>query len=594
MSKKLAALFILSVLLPVSCGDNQLSSLSDPPPESPGAQRPAQQPVVGDQDAGHAGPSTPAESEGRGRGTKSKPDTAGAVDAQTEYLRPVAKLEVARQSIAETGYKVSPHHDYSAIVHTQQGWNRESYDAVVENRFINSRNDPLSTFSIDVDTASYANVRRFIQSGSLPPGGAVRAEEMINYFNYMDPEPLDGKPFSLKAEAGPSPFHDGYRLLRIGLKARDLDQTRRPASNLVFLIDVSGSMNQPNKLPLLKQSLKLLVEQLNERDRVSVVVYAGSDRVVLSPTPGSEHETIGQAIEHLHSGGSTHGSRGILTAYELARRCYMPQGNNRVILVSDGDFNVGVTSRSELQKLIEDQRKSGIYLSVLGFGDGNYQDDTMELLADKGNGNYAYIDSLLEAKKVLLKEFSGTLFTLANDVKIQVEFNPHLIGAYRLIGYENRALEDEDFVDDAKDAGEIGMGHQVTALYELIPAGHQDIPRVDPLKYQATAAPQPGTAETELLTVKLRYKPRSTATSKQISVAVTNSQNPMTTLSDDFRFAAAVAGFAMLLKDSEHLGNFSWDGCLELARGARGADEQGYRAEFIRLVEMGQLLKKSS
>ncbi|MGA7279921.1 MAG: VWA domain-containing protein [Desulfocapsaceae bacterium] len=593
MNKKFAALLVLSALLPISCGDNQQSSLNEPPPAPPGAQRPAQQPLVRDQDAGRTGQPTPAESEGRVQMIKSASDTAGAVDAQTVLLHPVAKLEAARQSLAEKSYGAAPHHDYAATAHTQQVWNRESYDAVAENRFINSRNDPLSTFSIDVDTASYANVRRFIQGGSLPPGGAVRAEEMINYFKYMDPEPMDGKPFALRAEAGPSPFHEGYRLLRIGLKARDLDPVQRPASNLVFLIDVSGSMNQPNKLPLLKQSLKLLVEQLNERDRVSVVVYAGSDRVVLSPTPGSEHDTISQAIEHLHSGGSTHGSKGILTAYELAKRCYMPEGNNRVILVSDGDFNVGVTSRSELQKLIEDQRTSGIYLSVLGFGDGNFQDDTMELLADKGNGNYAYIDSLLEAKKVLLKEFSGTLFTLANDVKIQVEFNPNLVGAYRLIGYENRALEDEDFKDDAKDAGEIGMGHQVTALYELIPTGHPDIPQVDQLKYQA-AVPQPETVENELLTVKLRYKPRSTAASTQISVAVTDSQNQLSGLSNDFRFAAAVAGFAMLLKESEHLGNFSWDGCLDLARGARGADEQGYRAEFIRLVEMGQLLKKSS
>jgi Ca-activated chloride channel family protein len=593
MKKKLAALLVLSLLLPISCGENQQSSLNDPPPDRLSAQRPAIKPLAVEQDAEGPLQTVPTRPEGLVRGEKAKPETAVAGDVKTAFRHPVTELETRSQNIAGTRYIVPTHDDYPAIVNAHQGWNRESYEALSENRFINSRNDPLSTFSIDVDSASYANVRRFIQSGMLPPGGAVRAEEMINYFNYTDPEPSKGSPFSLRAEAGPSPFHDGYLLLRIGLKARDLETTQRPASNLVFLIDVSGSMNQPNKLPLLKQSLNLLVEQLDHRDRVALVVYAGSDRLVLSPTPGNEHDTISQAIEALHSGGSTHGSRGILTAYELARRSYMPEGNNRVILVSDGDFNVGVTSRSELQRLIEAQRQSGIYLSVLGFGDGNYQDDTMELLADRGNGNYAYIDSLLEAKKVLLKEFSGTLFTLADDVKIQVEFNPHLVGAYRLLGYENRALEDEDFIDDAKDAGEIGMGHQVTALYELIPAGHPDIPPVDALKYQATAA-QLETVEKELLTVKLRYKPRSTANSTQISVAVTDSTKELAQLNDDFRFAAAVAGFAMLLKESEHLGNFSWDGCLELARGARGADEQGYRAEFIRLVEMGQLLKNSS
>jgi Ca-activated chloride channel family protein len=444
-----------------------------------------------------------------------------------------------------------------------------------------------------VDTASYANVRRFITGGSLPPRGAVRTEEMINYFTYTMAEPEKNQPFSLQVETGPSPFHQDYKLVKIGLKARDAGNEKLPPSNLVFLIDVSGSMNQPNKLPLLKQSLKLLAAQLSSQDRVSMVVYAGSDRVVLQPTPGNETETIKEAIDNLHSGGSTHGSSGIITAYELATRSFMPGANNRVILVSDGDFNVGITSRSELQALIEEKRKSGVYLTVLGFGNTNYQDDTMETLADKGNGNYAYIDSLLEAKKVLIKERSGTLFTLANDVKIQVEFNPALVGAYRLIGYENRALEDEDFRDDAKDAGEIGMGHQVTALYEIIPAGSADIPEVDMLKYRRPDSRQPAGSE-ELLTVKLRYKPQGSKISTQIETAVKDSGKTLEQTSADFRFAASVAGFAMLLRESDYLGAFGWNDCLALAKQARGEDEQGYRAEFTRLVEMAQLLREQS
>lgn len=470
-------------------------------------------------------------------------------------------------------------------------WNRESYEPIEENRFINSRNDQLSTFSIDVDTASYANVRRFINGGSLPPKGAVRTEEMINYFSYAMAEPEDNKPLGVQVEVGPSPFHPDYLLAKIGLKARSPEQKALPPSNLVFLIDVSGSMNQPNKLPLLKRSLKLLTATLTRQDRVAIVVYAGSDRIVLQPTPGDDAETITRAIDCLQSGGSTHASSGILTAYELATRAFMPGANNRVILVSDGDFNVGVTSRSELQALVEEKRKSGVYLTVLGFGNGNYHDDTMEILADKGNGNYAYIDSLLEAKKVLIKERSGTLFTLAEDVKIQVEFNPALVGAYRLIGYENRALADEDFRDDAKDAGEIGMGHTVTALYEIIPAGHGDVPEVDSLKYRQPAAAQ-SSGSTELLTVKLRYKPKGSPVSTQIKTAVEKNLRSLEQTSLDFRFAASVAGFAMLLRDSEHLGQFDWNDCLNLAIQSKGVDDQGYRAEFARLVEMAQLLRQ--
>ncbi len=466
-------------------------------------------------------------------------------------------------------------------------WNRESYNATTENGFINAARDPLSTFSIDVDTASYANVRRFITAGSLPPVGAVRIEEMINYFTYAYPAPEGSDPLALRAEVGPSPFHAEYRLVRIGLKARDLAKEQLPPSNLVFLIDVSGSMQDENKLPLLKQALRLLVKQLGKRDRVALVVYAGSDSVVLPPTSGDRQQEILAAIERLQSGGSTHASSGISTAYQLARQSFMPGGNNRIILASDGDFNVGVTSRDELQRLIEQERQGGIYLTVLGFGMGNYHDDTMEILADSGNGNYAYIDSLLEAKKVMVKELSGTLYTLANDVKIQVEFNPARVGAYRLIGYENRALADEDFRDDRKDAGEIGVGHRVTALYELIPAGHGSIPALDPLKYQAPNSAAASTSQ-ELLTVTLRYKPLGADRSQLISLPVKDTASGTT--SADFRFAAAVAGYGMLLTHSEHLGTFTWDQCLALVRSSRGPDAEGYRAELYRLVEMSQLL----
>jgi Ca-activated chloride channel family protein len=469
-------------------------------------------------------------------------------------------------------------------------WNRESYNALQENGFINANNDPLSTFSIDVDTASYSNIRRFINQGSLPPAGAVRIEEMINYFSYSYPQPQGKHPFSVTTELGPCPWNNGHKLVRIGLKAKDIDKKDLPPSNLVFLIDVSGSMSAPDKLPLLKKSIKMLVQQLDKNDRVSMVVYAGSDRVVLEPTSGDKRKQIFDAIDALGPGGSTHASKGILTAYKLAEQVKMPGGNNRVILASDGDFNVGVTSRGELLKLIENKRKSGIYLTVLGLGMGNYHDDTMELLADAGNGNYSYIDNLLEAKKVMVKEMSGTLFSLADDVKIQVEFNPAIVGAYRLIGYENRVLADEDFNNDTKDAGEIGVGHTVTALYEIIPSDASDVPRIDPLKYQRVTAIKKAGATDELMTVKLRYKPANRSTSQLISTVVHNRKIQLASTSDDFRFASAVAGYGMVLKDSPFRKNFDFDDILTLARGARGNDDQGYRAEFIRLVETSQLL----
>lgn len=472
----------------------------------------------------------------------------------------------------------------------QPAWNRESYDAIREHGFIKTDNDPLSTFSIDVDTASYSNVRRFIQQGVLPPVGAIRVEEMINYFSYDYPQPQNVHPFSVTTELGPCPWNTKHQLIRIGLKAKEIEAQKLPPSNLVFLIDVSGSMAAPNKLPLLKESMKMLVKQLDKEDRVSMVVYAGNDCVILHPTSGSEQDKIIAAINALGAGGSTHASSGIKTAYELAEQVFMPGGNNRIILASDGDFNVGITSRGALQQFIEEKRESGIYLTVLGYGMGNYHDDTMEILADKGNGNYAYIDNLLEAKKVLVKEMAGTMFALARDVKIQVEFNPILVGAYRLIGYENRALADEDFNDDKKDAGEIGVGHAVTALYEIIPAGAEDLPSVDPLKYQKTKSGGKDQYTDEILTVKLRYKPLGKDKSTSMTSVLKNKNVAADTTSDDFRFAASVAGFGMLLQDSDFKGTLDYAMVLDLAKKSKGTDEEGYRAEYIRLVEMSQLI----
>ncbi|MCW5198634.1 VWA domain-containing protein [Desulfobulbus sp. F3] len=498
------------------------------------------------------------------------------------------QIQVANEILAS-----APAPAATNIMLPQPQGNTESYNAVKENGFIRTSTKPLSTFSIDVDTASYSNVRRFINEGQMPSKGAVRIEELINYFSYAYPQPVGEHPFSVTTELGPCPWLDSHKLVRIGLKAKEIAKKDLPPSNLVFLIDVSGSMADANKLPLLQQAMKLLVKQLGKDDRVSIVVYAGNDSIMLEPTAGSEQDKIIAAISSLGAGGSTHASSGIVTAYQLAAQTFMPGGNNRVILASDGDFNVGVTSRDELEKLIEGKRKSRVYLTVLGFGMGNYHDDTMEILADKGNGNYAYIDSLLEAKKVMVKEMSGTLFALAKDVKIQVEFNPAKVGAYRLIGYENRALADEDFNDDKKDAGEIGVGHTVTALYELIPAGAKELPAVDPLKYQQTdKKPTEAAQSSELMTVKLRYKSLKSDNSILLDTVVQDSDAALDKTSEDFRFAAAVAGYGMLLTGSEQKGNLSWQQVLALAKNGRGQDEEGWRAEFIRLVETTELLAK--
>lgn len=472
-----------------------------------------------------------------------------------------------------------------------QAFNTESYDRIVDNPFLDARQNPLSTFSIDVDTASYSNVRRFLVRGQLPAPDAVRIEELLNYFSYDYPPPTDGHPFSVNVEIADCPWKLDHRLVRIGLKGKEIRPEHRPSCNLVFLIDVSGSMQPSNKLPLVQQALELLVEQLLERDRVAIVVYAGSSGLVLDSTSCGDRRRIRSAIRRLRAGGSTNGGEGIELAYRTAVRHFIQGGVNRVILCTDGDFNVGVTSTGELTRLITEKAKSGVYLSVLGFGMGNYKDSTLEKLADLGNGNYGYIDNLTEARKLFVEQLSGTLITIAKDVKIQVEFNPAKASAYRLIGYENRLLRKEDFNDDTKDAGEIGSGHTVTALYEVVPANTSiPLPKVDALKYQS-APSEPIAASAELLTLKLRYKQPEGDTSLSLSVPVADLRAPLAKASDDFKFAAAVAAFGMLLRDSEHKGDATTQLVQKLAREGKSQDASGYRHEFIELVEQAASLR---
>lgn len=474
---------------------------------------------------------------------------------------------------------------------------REDYNPIEENDFQLARSQPLSTFSIDVDRASYSNVRRFLDMGQLPPKDAVRIEELINYFDYDYPQPEGDTPFSLDTEISEAPWNRRHKLVRIGLQGRDVDLDALPPSNLVFLLDVSGSMSDANKLPLLKSALGLLVRELGARDRVSVVVYAGATGVALPPTAGDRPDEIMAALEQLEPGGTTAGAAGIEKAYELARENFIEGGNNRVILATDGDFNVGVSSEGALVRLIERERENDVFLTVLGFGTGNLQDAKMEQLANHGNGNYAYIDSLLEAKKVLVTEMGGTLLTIAKDVKIQVEFNPAKVLAYRLIGYENRMLRDRDFNDDSKDAGELGAGHSVTALYEVIPVGAEtnvSLPELDELNYQQTEVSEEAQDSDELMLVKLRYKQPEGDESQLISQPVIDAGVRLDATSESFRFAAAVAEFGMLLRDSQYKGDASWQEVLALARDARGNDPQGYRNEFLQLVQNAQLISNSS
>ena len=468
-------------------------------------------------------------------------------------------------------------------------FNTEGYAGIDENGFKSVLNNPLSTFSIDVDNASYSNIRRFINSGVLPPPDAVRIEEMINYFRYDYPEPEGVHPFSVYSELADCPWNSRHQLLLVGLRGKSIDKSSLPSSNLVFLIDVSGSMNVPNKLPLLKSAFSLLVNELRPQDHVAIVVYAGAAGLVLESTPGSRKEIIMNAINNLEAGGSTAGGAGLRLAYSVASENFVKGGNNRIILATDGDFNVGESSNGGMERLVEENRDRGIFMTVLGFGMGNIKDDKMEIIADKGNGNYSYIDNLQEARRVLVKEFGGTLFTIAKDVKFQVEFNPSKVQSYRLIGYENRLLNDEDFNDDRKDAGEMGSGHNVTALYELVPAGPDEkIPSVDPLKYQGadrTNVTAANNYQNEYLTIKLRYKRPDGITSMLLEKPVKNYINDMEDTSDNLRFAAAVSEFGMILRNSEYKGNATLEDAAKLARSARGDDEEGYRGEFIRLID---------
>lgn len=470
-------------------------------------------------------------------------------------------------------------------------WNTENYASINENGYKDVFANPLSTFSIDVDNASYANVRRFLNNGQLPPEDAVRIEEMINYFNYDYKAPSGDEPFSVTTETTQCPWNNEHQLMLVGLRAKDIEKSNLPASNLVFLIDVSGSMQSDNKLPLVKSALRMLTNELRPNDRVAIVVYAGAAGLVLESTPGNRKSEIIAALDQLEAGGSTAGGDGLKLAYKTAREQFIKGGNNRIILATDGDFNVGVSSTSEMENLVEKERESGIFMTVLGFGMGNYKDDKMETIADKGNGNYAYIDNLQEARKVLVREFGGTLFTVAKDVKLQLEFNPQHVKAYRLIGYENRLLNDEDFKDDKKDAGEMGAGHRVTALYEIIPAGSTEkVPGVDNLKYQQRKKEPVKNYTEELATVKLRYKQPDENKSVAFSQSVSFKVSPIDEASENIRFASAVAGFGMLLRNSEYKGTASYDKLADMVRLSRDNDPKGYRGELIRLIGLAKEL----
>ena len=471
-----------------------------------------------------------------------------------------------------------------------RAFNTEAYDKIDDNDWSKASSKPLSTFSIDVDTASYANVRRFLNQGTLPPKDAVRIEEFINYFTYDYPEPTGRDPFSLTTAIGNCPWNPAHRLALIGLQGRRLDRTHTPPRNLVFLVDVSGSMMDPRKLPLVKTSLALLARNLTEADRIGLVVYAGAAGVVLPSTPGGDSTAVLDALARLEAGGSTNGAQGIVRAYEMARQNFITGGVNRVVLATDGDFNVGVTNQGDLVRLIEEQRESGVTLSVLGFGMGNLKDSTMEKLADRGNGNYSYIDSVTEAQKVLVDDAAATLVTIAKDVKLQVEFNPRVVASYRLVGYENRMLEDRDFNDDAKDAGDMGAGHSVTALYELILTGRGEDngSDVDPLKYQESRRPSAAARRDEVMTVKVRYKAPDGIVSSLTSAIVRSQSVELSSLN----FAAAVAEFGMVLRDSPFKGSSSFAGARLLATRFKGDDRHGHRAEFIRLIDTAEQLSR--
>ncbi|HPM84473.1 MAG TPA: von Willebrand factor type A domain-containing protein [Candidatus Anammoximicrobium sp.] len=502
---------------------------------------------------------------------------SGAADADGPPMPGMPPQEVAK-------------HEASARPDLGQGpgWAGDRYSPIVENPFQEVKNAPLSTFSIDVDTASYSKVRMYLmQQGVLPRPDAVRIEELVNYFTYEYAPPADDRPFAAHLEVAECPWTPAHRLVRVGIKGKEIDRDQRPSSNLVFLLDVSGSMNQPNKLPLVKQGMKMLVDQLNENDSVAIVVYAAATGLVLEPTTGDHKQVILDALDRLHAGGSTNGGAGIQLAYQTALDHFIRGGVNRVILCTDGDFNVGVTGTDELVRMAEQNAKTGVFLSVLGFGMGNHNDAMLEQISGKGNGNYAFIDTETEARKVLVEQMAGTLVTIAKDVKIQVEFNPQQVSAYRLIGYENRILAAQDFNDDKKDAGEIGAGHTVTALYEIVPAGTaSDVrpPPVDDLRYQTKGAPNEAAQSGELLTLKMRYKAPDGDTSTKLEFPARDEGRRFGQASQDFRFAAAVASFGMLLRDSQYKGSATYAGVLETATEAASGDTTGYREEFLKMV----------
>lgn len=498
------------------------------------------------------------------------------------------KAEIAGAHIANTRKEAkisfTPPHIMPQARYKSQ--HNESYAKVRENDFMSVRSNPLSTLSVDVDRASYSNVRRFINQGQTPPPDAVRVEEMINYFHYNYPKPIGDNPIAITTTLTTCPWNEEHQLLHIGLQAKTIATSNLPPSNLVFLVDVSGSMNQDNRLPLVKSSLRMLTRQLRAQDNVAIVVYAGNAGVVLPTTSGNRKATIINAINRLQAGGSTAGGAGIKLAYRLAKDNFIYGGNNRVILATDGDFNVGVSSDNELEDLITKEKKSGIFLTCLGYGMGNYKDSKLETLADKGNGNYAYIDNAQEAEKTLVHEFGGTMFTVAKDVKAQIEFNPQYVQSYRLVGYENRLLNEEDFKDDKKDAGEMGSGHQVTLLYEVIPTGTKDryVRRVDPLKYQQRSFVHEDLSS-ELATIKFRYKKPAGNRSSELVHPIMNRPELMQNCDEDVQFASSVALFGMLLRQSKYVHNGDYELVLDLARHSRYDDEEGYRAEFIRLVK---------
>jgi Ca-activated chloride channel family protein len=474
----------------------------------------------------------------------------------------------------------------------KEDFNTESYSFLPENEFLSSKENPLSTFSIDVDGASYSNTRRFInENGSLPPKDAVRIEEFVNYFQYDYPQPQGEHPFSITTEAANCPWNKNHQLVHIGLQGKNIPIEKMAAMNLVFLIDVSGSMEDANKLPLLKKSFKMLVSKLRDQDRIAIAVYAGAAGLVLPSTSGNNKNAIIEALDNLSAGGSTAGGEGIKLAYKVANQNFIKNGINRVFIATDGDFNVGVSSDGEMTRLVENERESGVFLTALGFGQGNYKDSKMESIADHGNGNYFYIDNIQEGEKVMVTELDGTLCTIAKDVKLQVEFNPAKVKAYRLVGYENRKLNKEDFNDDKKDAGELGAGHTVTALYEIIPANSKEEigSNVDPLKYQQVNG-SPSNSSNEMLTVKFRYKDPAGSVSKLIVQPLHDKTISLEKSSDDFRFSAAVAGYGMLLRDSKFKGDFTYDQVLNMAVNAKGADKEGYRSEFVRMVKTTQTI----